>query len=369
MILHITPGLNKGGAEKVLYTYLDSTTFHDQCVLSLGPADDYYHKKIENLGCTIKSFNIRKRPINIIFFLVQVYKLRSTQIVGWMYYGALISFILNMLRGEIKKTTLAIHHSDPDDITLKPLTRLVARTTCYLIRYFKLKTIFCADSAVALHGQNLKESNINVINNGYSPNDIFPSVLDRVKFRNKLGVSDDEFLIIFPARFHPVKDHMTFFNAIKQLHSANNISILLAGDGCDPENVELKKVLSVANIKFRVIMLGHLDNIRVAYNSSDLTVLSSISEAFPNVIVESLLSETPCVSTDVGDVALILDEKFVFPVRDYISLSKLIHMMYKDFNSNRHGYNQLKEKCRLSIEDKFTVQKMISSYDKVIFSQ
>ena len=56
------------------------------------------------------------------------------------------------------------------------------------------------------------------------------------------------------------------------------------------------------------IQINEAKDLIEAYSSTDLTILTSQSESFPNVIGESMSCSTPCLSFDVGDCKRLIGE-------------------------------------------------------------
>ena len=51
-----------------------------------------------------------------------------------------------------------------------------------------------------------------------------------------------------------------------------------------------------------IILIDYFEKMNQLYSNSDITILTSKNESFPNVLGESMVCGTPCISTDVGDV-------------------------------------------------------------------
>ena len=80
-VVHLIIGLGKGGAETMLYNVIkfkQNTNVH-HTVVSLGVGDDYYFKKLINLGETVRVLNIRRRPFRTFVELCNL--LKATDII------------------------------------------------------------------------------------------------------------------------------------------------------------------------------------------------------------------------------------------------------------------------------------------------
>ena len=143
--------------------------------------------------------------------------------------------------------------------------------------------------------------------------------------REELGISEETPLIGLVGRFNAQKDHGTFIRGAARLHAdLPEVHFLLCGDDVTCENIELAEWLKASGIGDRCHLLGRREDIPRLTAALDIaTTSSAYGEGFPNVIGEAMASGVPCVATDVGDSALIVDEAGkIVPPRDPRALAE-----------------------------------------------
>ena len=110
-------------------------------------------------------------------------------------------------------------------------------------------------------------------------------------------------------RWHPQKDHRMLLKAFKRVKQhLPDAQLLLCGPGVDSGNRALMALLEQDQLQSSVVLLGSLEHTEMVYRALDLFVLSSsYGEAFPNVLGEAMACEVPCIATDVGDSASLIE--------------------------------------------------------------
>ena len=133
----------------------------------------------------------------------------------------------------------------------------------------------------------------------------------------------------------------------------------------DQNNIELISEIKKLKLSNHVKLLGQKDNISEVMNGLDVHVLSSsYGEGFPNVVAESMACGTPCIVTDVGDSAFIVDKTgWVVPPKNSIKLSKAIEKAL--YEKSTVKWNKRCNKARLRVKENFSIGKMIKLYNKV----
>ena len=171
----------------------------------------------------------------------------------------------------------------------------------------------------------------------------------------------DVFLIGFIARFDPMKDHSAFFKGASLLLSERkDVHFVLAGRGVDLENRSIfGQVPNAAKDHFH--FLGERDDIENITAGLDIACLVSHGEGFPNTVGEAMACGIPCVVTNVGDSALIVnDTGYVVPPRDPDALAKawkeLIDMGYERRRKLGMG-------ARKRVKEGFELSKIVKEYE------
>lgn len=133
---------------------------------------------------------------------------------------------------------------------------------------------------------------------------------DKKVARRGLGLPDDAPILISIGRLVPVKGHKYLIQACKML-AARGIKFrgYLIGDG--PLKGELQRQITESGLDGIVELKGPQaqDQLPEWYRAADITVLASLSEGVPNVLMESIACGTPIVATDVGGIPEVADNR------------------------------------------------------------
>jgi glycosyltransferase involved in cell wall biosynthesis len=190
-----------------------------------------------------------------------------------------------------------------------------------------------------------------VIPNGFDIQAWRPDAKARAEMRSVLGICDNAYVIGFVGRGHAQKDLPNLFRAFARVASRFPEVILVAvGRDLDQYDVYHE----------RVHFLGQRNDIPSLMQAFDLLCLPSRAEGFPNVLGEAMASALPCVTTDVGDAAMIVgDTGWVVPQNDSV---KLAHALIAAITCSREELRTRGRLARERIRLEFSISSVIAKY-------
>ncbi|MCC2248676.1 MAG: glycosyltransferase family 4 protein [Bacillota bacterium] len=126
--------------------------------------------------------------------------------------------------------------------------------------------------------------------------------------KQDFGIPEGDIVFLMVARLEEVKGHRIALEAFCELlKSSQNCHLMLAGDGSLQH--ELERMVANLDLEKHVHFLGYRNDIEYFYQLADVTLLTSLSESFPLVLLESAKVKTPVISTDVGGVGELVVDK------------------------------------------------------------
>lgn len=123
--------------------------------------------------------------------------------------------------------------------------------------------------------------------------------------RSELGVADGRRLVVTAARLHPQKALHVMLRAVARL--PEDVVLAIAGDG--PLEDELQALAAHLGVAQRVRWLGWREDGADLIAAADVFCLSSRWEAVALAAQEAVLLGTPVVTTDVGGMAELVQDR------------------------------------------------------------
>ena len=353
--------LNRGGAENKLVAAangIDNTKYSVRVlVLKGGPLTaeltvPFYENIISN-----------KYSITGFLSLISLLRKRRTQIV-WVvgngdagFFGriaAKLAFVPHVIQ--------SLHATGRvgNKPTIDPGNQLLDRIGFLTSKYIAVAK---AHMEYLVLNEGLRREKISHIYNGVDTTVFCPGNADD-KLRGELNIPKGVDVIGIVARFKPEKRHSLFLNAAKEIIKTRpETHFLIVGDG--PHEHEVKKQVTDLGLDERVHFAGGVNTVAPYYHLMNVLMLCSNSvETFPNVVLESMASGTPVITTDVGSVteAIIdMETGLVVPQEDTLALANgAIKILSDSTLRNKIAINAIAR-----VDKYFTIVSMINARESL----
>ncbi len=142
----------------------------------------------------------------------------------------------------------------------------------------------------------------------------------------------------------------------------------MVGRGLDASNSDLMQLIEATGVPERFVLLGERADPAVCLDAMDVFVLSSCTEGFPNVLGEAMAMGLPCVSTDVGDAALLIGSRqWLVPARDSKALAdKLTQLLTLSPEDRQRLGAQARQRVVEAFSMTATAQQFMNLYTSLV---
>lgn len=330
-IVFITASVKGGGAERVLINIINSL---DESKYEVSLVNTFFGDKPNGLNQNIPYITYSSRHTRNAFFKLYKYirRVRPTYIFTT---SATVGYLLVILRALLQvKSRIIIR------VAVTPSESVQHGVKSTILKKLIKLTYNHSDTIIA-QTQFMRQDLISSFDIDPGKIKIIRNIVDRnflERYGNEFSPSElnlNYFNIVASGALYSVKGFDLLIEAIAKLKFCiPRIKLFILGD----ERYEygykhfLEGLIESYNLEETVSLLGYRENPYPYYKNADLFVLSSRTEGYPNVVLESLFYNTPVVVTDCVNFSDIIcngKNGFIVERNSVISLKKGIEAAYK----------------------------------------
>jgi glycosyltransferase involved in cell wall biosynthesis len=233
------------------------------------------------------------------------------------------------------------------------LLRVISAVVDTNYAYADLLTPVCRFNTRWERWRGVEEERIHVIYNGVDPAKFSPA--------DETTPRPERPLVVNLGLIFPLKGQLDLIEAAAQVRqSVPDVEFRFYGSPSDPKYyAECQARIKELQLERTVVFAGSTKEPWEVYRRADVVAMSSISEGFPYALIESMLSATAIVATDVGGVREALASTgMLVPPCDPPSMAKAITALL----SSQAERRRLGELARARALQYFTEDKFVHQY-------
>ncbi|MCC7430018.1 glycosyltransferase [bacterium] len=369
-IFHVISGLNRGGAETLLYDLIKNSSDNFQHTVFYYETDEKQElvTQFEQLGVKIINSNIFRNWKNFGDFpdFRKIIKNIKPDVVhlhnslGWKFSFAIASKLCG-----IKKIISSIHGTPKelskfDFFVYKNLEKI---SSCLVTNFvaisnevtnFEHKTFGVPLKKIVLIHNGIDASRLKITQN-------------KENLRAELGILQNDFVLGTIGNLRFIKGADLLIKAVSYFEKDfPNLKIVFVGKASELQHFkELQKLAEKLKLTKKIIFAGLRNDVADLLNIFDVYVQPSRREGFGIALAEAMFLEKPCVAFKIGGIPEILtNEKigFLAEAENTKSLSEQIKRMILLKDEERL---ELGKSAKTFVTENFLVEKMVAKYEKL----
>jgi glycosyltransferase involved in cell wall biosynthesis len=368
VVLHFTYSIGGGGAEAMLMNLaesLDPAQFRSVVVAINARPWIPQLKRLHEAGVDVHDLESTTylNPRTLARLRAVIRAERPDIVQTWTHHADLVGGWAAKLAGA-RNVVWSIHcreiHRNPGDSDRK--MAFFRRALSLSSRFIPKSIISCSATAIDDHAAiGYPRAKMKWIPNGINADRFVPDIFAGLDTRAALNVPSNVPVIGYVGRFHEMKDLPTFLRAAAILQTRVPAAHFVFCGGVEVEMTAEERGL-LAKLPQRQQV--RFDSFRAdpwrLYPALSVFSLSSRTEACPMTIMEAMSCGIPCVTTDVGDCARLLEGVgHVVPVRDPAALAQAWEQTLQLGPTAREAISQ---QSRQRVLERFTIAHAARQY-------
>jgi glycosyltransferase involved in cell wall biosynthesis len=372
-ILFVTRAYDYGGAEKHLVELIRRLCGPGLQVSILCMGADLYSERLSsNLGVDISTCD---RPPSSLWDWVRLLRAMQPDVVifvyGWSwcfhwiapiglgFAGVRRRFAIQHLLAPAEENRGSIHRG-----LLRMFGHLNLKISASLFHATICVSDALKDSLVKDFGFPAK--GMRTIHNGVSLSEFVPPESGGSGIRAKLGIRDEEFVLVCVARLSDQKGIDILLQSVARvLREGVQCKCIIVGDG--PLKDQLLELARQLGLSGHVFFEGFREDVRPYLEAGSVFILTSHREGLPLSILEALACGLPCVVTDVGGNAEAITHEvhgLVIPPGSVDAVANAISYLA----THPHARARMSKMARVRACEAFDIESSMAEIKRVILS-